>query len=196
MKTRQTRRLDESQLRTIVREIIAESKKSKMKPKDVEALYHDDIDGATRWAANQMAYKYPERHLEFLERFRPYIKDERHWLDYHAWLLEEEPEPPKKFHYLDLYNPRMMRKTEERLAWMAYHDGRHRYMDFFEPLKNAILDVDEWKTAHAGPKMSAKSKNKVPINKTACKRCGGSGKLSAYRHVDGGMCYRCHGRGY
>jgi hypothetical protein len=29
----------------------------------------------------------------------------------------------------------------------------------------------------------------------ACPKCGGTGKLDAYRHIQGGLCFRCNGTG-
>ena len=29
-----------------------------------------------------------------------------------------------------------------------------------------------------------------------CERCGGAGRISAYRHISGGTCFECEGTGY
>ena len=37
---------------------------------------------------------------------------------------------------------------------------------------------------------------RVPTGKNTCGKCGGTGKLEAFRHRDNGNCYRCGGRGW
>lgn len=32
--------------------------------------------------------------------------------------------------------------------------------------------------------------------KVECKRCGGTGYINAYEHIDGGVCFACQGKGY
>ena len=34
------------------------------------------------------------------------------------------------------------------------------------------------------------------MNDEACRRCGGKGELSHFRHVMGGVCFRCWGSGF
>ena len=38
--------------------------------------------------------------------------------------------------------------------------------------------------------------NLVQVNYTPCSRCGGAGWFPEYRHVQGGVCFRCHGAKY
>ncbi len=40
------------------------------------------------------------------------------------------------------------------------------------------------------------SGNLVEITYTPCRRCGGSGYFPQYKHVQGGVCFRCHGARY
>jgi hypothetical protein len=37
---------------------------------------------------------------------------------------------------------------------------------------------------------------KLSIVDLDCTRCGGTGYLKQYEHVDGGRCFKCHGHGY
>jgi hypothetical protein len=34
------------------------------------------------------------------------------------------------------------------------------------------------------------------MTKTTCSRCMGKGIIEAFRHIDGGQCFRCLGRGF
>lgn len=37
---------------------------------------------------------------------------------------------------------------------------------------------------------------KLAIIIPGCGRCGGSGTLEEYKHIQGGMCFKCNGKGY
>ena len=65
--------------------------------------------------------------------------------------------------------------------------------EFLEYMRPFIKNEKEWLAHHE--KIIAREKNKK--SKAApCKKCGGSGKLFSYRHVNGGLCYKCGGKGY
>ena len=36
----------------------------------------------------------------------------------------------------------------------------------------------------------------VEVNATPCKRCNGAGRFSIYKHIESGICFKCHGNRY
>lgn len=49
---------------------------------------------------------------------------------------------------------------------------------------------------HSVPVYRLEGGNLVEVHLTPCSRCGGAGWFPEYKHVEGGICFRCHGAKY
>ena len=64
------------------------------------------------------------------------------------------------------------------------------HLEESEKSHEAYRIVNAWEDSHGTDK-----KGKI-FRKKHCPKCGGSGHLMCYGHIDHGCCWRCNGRGY
>lgn len=92
--------------------------------------------------------------------------------------------------------------VKNALAWEAAgmtHEACLEAMDIDSNYPKASKLVDWLEDEFMETLENYRRKGTMPpvkvTGKTACKRCNGTGILTMYRHIDGGVCYGCGGSG-
>ena len=79
---------------------------------------------------------------------------------------------------------------EQHPAFNSVH-GRPLFMRYY----SAAFDVNKDIRADKRAKRSATIQARAKVTTAKCERCGGAGRISAFKHVNAGVCFDCEGTG-
>lgn len=161
------------------------------------------------WYVERTAEASPEER----GRVYNYVYLPRVWADMLLWLMGSDDVLGKHEKYLFLLDqpnrknkqtypptPPFTPLQERRTTKLAFPTGSFTYVgrqfgmggtvEGMPEATEAIREFSEaWQAFDGG------SRVKTVAGRTSCSRCGGSGKLREYSHVEGGVCFKCGGSG-
>ena len=167
------------------------------------------IQNWNNWYAGRVEGTPPEER----GRVYDYVYIPRVWTDMLLWLMGKDELLGKHDKYLFLLDqpntknkrtypptPPFTPLQERKATKMAFPVGSFTYVGrqfggggLVEGMPEATEAIQEF--AEAWQAFDGGSRVKTVSGRTSCSRCGGSGTLREYSHVEGGVCFKCGGSG-
>ena len=93
------------------------------------------------------------------------------------------------------------KKEEDKIQLHVHHKHYISGLDPWEYKDSELITLCEechgYIHSHSYiPVLRLDGENLVEVSYTPCRRCGGAGRFRQYKHVQNGICFRCHGAKY
>ena len=122
----------------------------------------------------------------------------------YSFLLEKREWGAKRLRILarDSYTCKSCgKRKEDGVALQVHHIHYINGLDPWEYKDSELVTLCEqchssYHAQNEVPVYRLEDGNLVEVHYTPCRRCGGAGLFPEFKHVDGGVCFRCHGAMY